>query len=269
MWHLSGAGSPPWPSTRPCLPSWPGTPSFPTPTHHRLPRGKETGQLLAEPISVPCLSGSLGPDTSHAPHSVWTLASLAAWTPSGRAGGSGLTPSGTCSVRAGTRVSGCLHFGAHVSSALGCAPTGAEQEPSRQLITTGDPHTPGPQHPWSKAYRRFHGRRKETLTSGGGPGPEEEDAESQGPESHPHGPAAASLSQLPRLSLRKGGDLNPGQHTEAEPSAAPQDQCHRAGLSRAYQWLRLSICGQNSQWPGGPELHQTEQGARPLGFLIC
>ena len=119
----------------------------------------------------------------------------------------------------------------HVFSALGCATTWAEQDPSRQLITTGDPHTPGPRPLWSRASRSFHGRGKETLTSGGGLGPEEEDTESQGPESHPHNPTAAHLGQLPRLSLRRGRDLNPGQHAEAEPSAAPQDQCYRAGLS--------------------------------------
>ena len=206
------------------------------------PEGRRRGGSLQNPSASPVRLGHWGqtPAVPLTPSGLWP-----ALQPGLRVAGPGalgLPQVEPAQSAQGPESLGVCTLEPQVSSALGCAPTGAEQDPSRQLITTADPHTPGPQPLWSKAYRRFHGRRKETLTSGGGPGPEEEDAESQGPESQPHGPTAASLSQLPQLSPSKGGDLDPGQHTRraASSPSGPMPPC---GLSSAYQWLCLSICG--------------------------
>lgn len=222
------------------------------------------GQLPAEPISIPCLSGSLGPDASHVPHSIWTLASPASWTPSGGARGSGSPRVEPAQSAQGPASLGVCTQEPHMSSALGRGPTWAEQDPSRQQ-TTGDRHTPGPQPLWSRASRRFHGQRKETLTSGGGPGPEEEDAKSQDPESHLHGPAAASQ-------LRGSACANAGITVQGDTQKQSHQQPLRTNAAmRAFPGHvsgSVSICGQSSQWLVAPSITRPSGGPGLRGFLL-
>lgn len=229
-----------------------GSPQLPY-THPppACPEGRRWGSSLQNPSVSPVCLGHWGqmPAVPLTPSALWP-----ALRPGLRVAGQGAL--GLPRVEPAQSGQGPVSLGVctlepHVSSALGRAPTWAEQDPSRQLITTGDPDTPGPWPLWSRASRSFHGRGKETLTSGGGLGPEEEDTESQGPESHPHGPTASGSS---RGSACAEAGISTQGNTQKQSHQRPLRTSATMRAFPCVSWLRLSICGQSSQWPGGPEL---------------